>query len=275
MRFRSQLACFVPMLLCAACAQLPPAAAPASTRVAECRAPAGRAAPPAAADAAATADAPAAVARWEAAPLPSLAAHALDVDALESGLALPPAPRTGHGAPAISYTFVEGGANFIDLDNVGSEDVDSYYIDGSIALGMFQIVGGYENQSTDFQNTDTALIRVGAGIHLDLQSTLSVGGDIQWLFTDVSSDLASIDGTNNGYQVRGGARWMPLTWDRGGLELEGNVIWIDINDLLSDDQSAGFEASARVHLFGYFSVGAQYTVYENDELYGINARLSF
>jgi hypothetical protein len=72
-----------------------------------------------------------------------------------------------------------------------------------------------------------------------------------------------------------GARWMPLPWDGGGLELDGGFRWIDLKGLLSDTQTSAWEVGARVHFLKMLSVGASYTFLEQDKQWGLNARVAF
>ena len=177
-----------------------------------------------------------------------------------------------------SYTFIEVGASSLNPDDtsVTNDNVDSYYLRASLGLGMFYLFGSYEDQSLDFQNTSTDLYRLGAGLHFGLTPKLDLVGEAAWLYSDMSSDISALDDTTDGFEGRAGARWMPLDWSGGGLELDGNLIYVDLeNRLASDDTGTGWEAGARLHFLRLFSVGAMYSIVDSDDVVSINARLSF
>jgi len=175
-----------------------------------------------------------------------------------------------------SYTFIEIGATQFDVDEA-DEEADIYY--GRASLGLFDILyifAGYENQSTDFEDTDTDVIRLGAGVHFPVMRKLDLVADIAWLYSDMSSDLDELDDTTDGFEVHAGARWMPLDWDGGGLEIHGGLVYVDLeNRIASDDESTGFDLGAKLHFLRLFSVGAVYTMLEDDDSIGVNARVSF
>ncbi len=192
---------------------------------------------------------------------------------------LPLAAQDGPQGSPFSYTFVEVGAIAMEIDDLSSsdDDVDAFYGRGQLGLFDFLYVfGEYENQSADFQNTDTDLISLGAGAHLGLAHTLDLMGEVGWLYSDVSSDLSTLDDTTNGYEVRAGLRWMLTSWEGGGLELNGGGLYVELeNQLASDDERLGWEAGARLHFLKLFSVGAGYAMLEDDDQASLNARVSF
>ncbi len=175
-----------------------------------------------------------------------------------------------------SYTYFEIGATQYNVDEIDDE-ADIYY--GKASLGLFKflyIFGAYENQSSDFENTDTDIIRLGAGAHFGITPKLDLVGDIAWVWADMSSDLAELDDTTDGVDVHLGARWMPIGWDRGGLEIHGGGVYVNRDKAFaSDDELTGFEIGTKAHFLKMFSVGAVYTMLEDDDSAGINARVSF
>jgi len=186
-----------------------------------------------------------------------------------------PAPREESAETwDFSYTFVELGARRFDLDQI-DDTADTYY--GKASLGLFDFLYaflGYENLSTDFDNVDTDLWQLGAGVHFDVAERLDLTADIAWLRSDLSGD--SVDETSNGHQLRAGARWMPVTFASGGLELEGHGIWVDLDDsYLSDNSVLGFDIGARVHFLKFLSVGLYYEMLDKDDSAALNARFSF
>jgi hypothetical protein len=184
--------------------------------------------------------------------------------------------ESGREPADFSYTYIEIGATTYDADEIDDE-ADIYYGKASLALFKFlYIFGAYENQSTDFENTDTDVIRLGVGAYFSIIKRLDLVGDIAWVWQDMSSDLDELDDTTDGIDVHLGARWMPLVWDRGGLEVHGGAIYMDReSSYASDDELMGWELGGKLHFLEYFSLGAVYTMLEDDDSAGINARVSF
>ena len=180
------------------------------------------------------------------------------------------------GESVFSYTFIEIGATQFDVDEA-DEEADIYY--GRASLGLFDFLylfAGYENQSTDFEDTDTDVIRLGGGVHFGVMEKLDLVADIAWLYSDMSSDLDELDDTTNGFEIHAGGRWMPLDWDGGGLEIHGGLVYVDMeNRIASDDEATGFDVGAKLHFIRMLSVGAVYTMLEDDDSIGVNARVSF
>jgi hypothetical protein len=175
------------------------------------------------------------------------------------------APDDPSGSP-FSYTFVEVGARQLDVDQV-DVDVDSYYARGSLALLDFvHVFAEYENQEFDVDDTDSDLITLGAGVHFNVIQNLDLVGEAGWLYSDATSDLSALDDTTTGYTIFGGARWMAMPWDGGGLELNGGIGYVDLkNRLASEDKAAAWEVGARMHFLGALSIGATYEVLEEDD----------
>jgi hypothetical protein len=191
---------------------------------------------------------------------------------------LPAAAADSSKAANFSYTYVEIGATSLNPDDTSltNDNVDTYYIRGSLGLGMFHIFAAYENQSLDYQDTSGDLYRLGAGLHVEVGPKLDLVGEAAWLYSDLSSDLSTLDDTTDGFEGKVGARWMPLPWDGGGLELDGNFLYVDLdNRLASDDIGSGWEAGAQLHFLQMFSVGAMYSIVDSDDKVAINARMSF
>lgn len=184
-----------------------------------------------------------------------------------------PVPQDDNGWD-FSYTYLEVGATRFDVEDIDDE-ADIFY--GEAALDIFNIVYlliGYENAEIDFGNTDQDLFRLGAGAHFSLGNRLDIMGDIAWMYSDLSSDV--FDETSNGSQIRIGARWMPWRFTSGGLELQGRGLWVNLPDsYFSESTQVGFDVGARLHLLKLFSIGATYTLLEEDDSASINARVSF
>ena len=194
-----------------------------------------------------------------------------------ASMVLSPPPFAEGGGSGLSYTYIEAGFTTYDVQDLNNDSVDTYYARGS--LGLFHFLYGfaeYENSSIDFQNTDTNQVTLGAGAHFDPLDSLSLYGEVGWVYNSVSSDDGNIDGTENGYRVGGGVRWMALPWSGGGLELDGEVGYIDLDHLIaSDTKPTYWNAGARVHFLGHFSVGALYEKIDVDDRLVGNLRFSF
>jgi len=185
-----------------------------------------------------------------------------------------PVQEDGEGYD-FSYTFAELGFTTTDIDGF-DDDADTYYLAASLGLGIFQIVAAYENTDFDIGDSRSDTFRLGAGAHFGLTPRVDLQGDISWLFSDVSSDIGALDDSSNGYEIRGGLRWMALPWNNGGLELAGNILYRDLETAFaSEEDQFGWEAQARVHLLKLLSIGGSYIQRADDSQYLFNARVSF
>ncbi len=182
-------------------------------------------------------------------------------------------------AAQMSYTYVEVGATQLDVDAAvtGARDADTYY--GRVSLGLGILLHGfasYENTEFNLNGTTSDLFKLGAGAHLEVSDKLHAVGEIAWLFNDVSSNVVGFGNSKFGYEMKAGVRFMALEFDRGGVELDGNLVWVDLdNRLASEDRAFGWEAGARLHLFKLLSVGAMYSILEDDDLVSVSARVAF
>ena len=189
-------------------------------------------------------------------------------------VAYAPAPADDEGFD-FSYTFVQLGYGTTDIDDF-DENSDTLY--GRASLGLFDLLYvflDYQNQSTDFEDTDTDLFGLGAGVHFDLSNRLDLVGEASWLTADVSSDLANLDDSNDGWMAFAGARFMLLPVGNGGLEVNGGLRWVDLKGVYSDDETEIWEAGARYHFNRLISVGAITQFIGDDNFYGADARVSF
>ena len=178
------------------------------------------------------------------------------------------------GGSPFSYTYLEIGGSTLDIDNL-SEDADIYFINASLALGMFYVLAGYENQDVDFMSTKADQLSLGFGLHLNMSPKLDIAADLSWLYSDVSSGIPSIDDSGTGYQLRVMPRWMLLDWDRGGLELNATALWLDLeNRLASDDSAFGWGVGARAHFLALLSVGVNWLDLEDDDRISFDLRAS-
>ena len=178
---------------------------------------------------------------------------------------------------ALSYSYVEVGFTTYNVEDFSNDNVDTYY--GRVSFGLLKflyVFGWYDNSSTNFNNTDTNQVTLGAGAHFDPSPKISLYGQLGYIFNSVSSDNASVEGDESGYRVDGGVRWMALPWTGGGLELNGAVGYIDLkNQLASSDHPMVYDVGARVHFLGHLSVGATYEKIDVDDKFLGDVRFSF
>jgi opacity protein-like surface antigen len=203
------------------------------------------------------------------APVPTIEPPAL------SALSALYAPSAEAEHSRFSYTYLQLGYAVTDLDTI---DDDAKGLTGRASLGLLNILYiflDYTNQTTDFQDSSSDAFGLGAGVHFPLTPDLDVLGEAAWLSNDIASDLSTLNDSNTGWTAMAGARWMPLPWEGGGLELDGGYRWIDLKSLLSDDTTGAWEVGARAHFLKMFSVGAAYTFLDQDRQWGVNARVSF
>ncbi|MEM9379290.1 MAG: hypothetical protein AAGB93_05010 [Planctomycetota bacterium] len=213
--------------------------------------------------------------------LPSLAAALapLSVGALPPQEAAPSEivpPHLEEEPLDLSYTFLEVGATTTDLSRVDGNDLESYYLRGSLALGAFQIVGEYERADFEFTDPSYDLYRLGLGAHGEIAPRLDLQGDVSWLYVDPSSRLPIIGDASTGYEARGGLRWLALPWSGGGIELAGNVSYRDLDRAFATSANQwGWDAEARAHLARLLSFGVGFRQRGgDDETWIFNARLS-
>jgi len=193
----------------------------------------------------------------------------------EAVLYQPVAPVQESEAFDLSYTFLEIGFNRYDPDKL-IEKADAYYVRGSIEIAFFYLFGQYQRQdfggALDIKSSNLDL---GGGLHFDLSDGVSLQADIAWLYSDVSSSLGSLDTDHNGYQLRGGGRFLLIPWDGGGFEVEANLVYRDLDNNLNNDGSLGGQLGGRFHIMKLLSLGVMYTNVNSDTELGFNARASF
>lgn len=208
------------------------------------------------------------------APLPLPLPLALHVEAAN----LSPAPQEEGRLqpPSFSYTYVEGGMIRFEVDDI-DDNVDILYLRGSLAfLDFLHVFAEYQNQEADFGNSETDLIELGVGGHFGIMPNLDLLAELSWLLSDVSSDIGALDEQTNGYKIFGGGRWMVLPWHRGGLELDGGVGYLDLEDqIASEDNTFLWELGARAHFVEIMSVGVEYSELGDDNQIAGDLRVSF
>jgi hypothetical protein len=186
---------------------------------------------------------------------------------------LSPAPRADD-EDVFSYSYIEVGATRFDVEELDDE-ADTYYGEVSIEfLKFLNVFFGYENYSFDFDNLDSDLWTLGAGVHFSVLPKLDLTGDLAWIVNSLDGD--TIDEDSDEVQLRIGARWMFLHGEAFGLEAFGRAVGVTRDeDIYDDDNATGFDLGLRVHIAKRFSVAAEYSELEDDDQVGLSARFSF
>ncbi len=192
--------------------------------------------------------------------------------------AAPPAATAleGDKDSVLSYTYVELGVAQNDVDAF-DEDVDIVYGRASLnLLGFFYVFAGYANQSTDFEDTDSDQYSLGVGAHFGVLPNLDLLAEISGLYNDVSSDSDEFDGSEFGSRVAAGARYLAIPWFSGGLELNGTLGHLNLdNQLGTDDDPFFWGLGVRAHFAKFLSVGVNYEQLEDDSVFLGSVRFSF
>ncbi len=184
---------------------------------------------------------------------------------------------------AFSYSYVEVGYSNTEVDTYDS-DSDAVFGRASFELfKLFYVFLDYSAQSLDDvsfggsnDDVDADSYGLGFGAHFTISPKLDLLAETSWIYSDLSSDtIEDLDDSDTGWTLYGGARWMPIAWEGGGLEAAGGYRWIDNESILSDDQVNAVELGARAHFLRMFSVGGKYIYLEDDEQYRFDLRFSW
>lgn len=184
-----------------------------------------------------------------------------------------PAPRQPDEA-SFSYTYAEAGYSVTRLDKL-DRDAHAIYLNGSFAfLKFFHAIAGIERQEVSLDNARLYEFDVGGGVQLPILDKLDLVGEVAYLVDEIDSDHTSSQ-TNEGWTAYGGARFMPLQWDRGGLEIFGGLRYTVLDSFLSQKETTSVEFGARGHFLDHMSVGAKAAFLEDDRMVAIDFRYSF
>jgi hypothetical protein len=164
--------------------------------------------------------------------------------------------------PELEYTYVEANYIWTDLD-VGDEKLDGAELIGSLELPANFF--GQVTASTQSDETDVEVYRIGAGWHFGLIPRLDLFAIVSYLH--VEADNASFDSKEDGVQGDLGVRF--LLTDR--IELNGKMIWQDIDD----EDDVGFGLGARFYLIDRLSLGARMESLDEDETFAVGLRFDF
>jgi hypothetical protein len=214
-----------------------------------------------------TAAGPVLVATTSASPVTSVVTRlaALEPLLLETAAPAPAAALEGDKGSVLGYTYLELGVAQNDVDDF-DEDVDIFYGRASLNFLVF-LYGfvGYSNQSTDFADTDSDQYTLGLGGHFGILPNLDLIGEVGGIWNDVSSDEDDLDGSEFGYRISAGARYLLLPWFSGGLELNARLGQINLdNQIASEDDAFFWALGVRAHFAKFLSVGAEFEQVEDD-----------
>lgn len=165
-------------------------------------------------------------------------------------------------APELEYTYIEANYIWTNLD-VGDEKLDGGELIGSLELPLNLF--GQITASTQSDETDVNVYRIGAGWHFGLIPRLDLFAILSYLH--VEADNASFDSKEDGIQGDLGVRF--LLSDK--IELNAKGIWQDIDD----EDDVGFGLGARFYLIDRLSLGARVEVLDSDETYAVGLRFDF
>jgi hypothetical protein len=173
-----------------------------------------------------------------------------------------------------SYSYIEVGFASYDPEQF-DDQADTYF--GEVSIELFKILNiflGYENLSYDFDNLESDLWTLGAGLHFSVLPKLDLTGDLAWLANSLDGD--NIDEDSDEFQLRVGARWMLMYRESFGLEAFGRAVGVTRDeDIYDDDNAVGFDLGLRVHFLERFSVAGEYSELEDDVQVAFSARFSF
>lgn len=173
---------------------------------------------------------------------------------------------TGAQAGDLGYTYVEGGYQDVDVDDVDA-DGDGFTLGGSIALtDMFHLFGGFGTAELDvdgFGDVDYDTWEVGGGINYGIASNADLVGRLSYVSAEVDAGFADAD--DDGYRLYGGVRGRLAS----PFELEGGISYTDLDD--SGDDTA-FVGAGRYYFTDQWAAGLSVNVGDDVTVWGLNVR---
>jgi len=177
-------------------------------------------------------------------------------------------------AGELSYSYVEGGYQRIDIDDdlVGGIDGDGFGLGFSFEVGENFFVAGQYGQadldagigfglSADYDETS-----LGVGYHTGISDKADFYGILSWVRAEVSVDgFGSVDA--DGYSMTVGMR----SYVSDKFELEGHIGYVD----LGDDDGTSIGGSAFYDFTDNFAVGALLDFDDDVTTYGVAGRFYF
>lgn len=164
-------------------------------------------------------------------------------------------------AGELSYSYIEGGYQRVELDDSSGFQVDGdgYGIGGSIEVGeSFHLFGDYATSDFDF-GVDVDQYSLGVGYHTPL--TKNLDGIFEIAYVRAEADVIGFSLDEDGYGASIGVRGM--LGDR--FELGGSVNYVDLGSG-SDDTSV--DGTARYYLTPAFAAGVSAGFADDVTTYG-------
>ena len=159
--------------------------------------------------------------------------------------------------PHISYTYVDAGYVYLDVDDVDGFDVDGngWGVTGSAAIHPnVYLFAGYSDVGVDF-DIDVTTWDAGVGLNFTVADKTSLFATVA--YADGKAESGSISVDDNGYALGAGIRYMLITDGiresvLGGIEFQGGIDYVDLNDF-GDDTS--LSAGVLFHVNSFVAIG--------------------
>lgn len=172
-----------------------------------------------------------------------------------------PAPMLIGGETPFSWTFVEANYLWRDVDAL-SDELDGWELRASLELFLnLFLVGSYSQLSGD---ADLDQYSLGVGFHLPVGTRFDAFGILSYAKDEI--DGSGFSDEADGPMLEVGGRFMLGE----KIELNGEIIWANL-----DDSDTGFDVGARFYIIPALSVGANVTVFDEDELFALGGRFQF
>ncbi len=163
------------------------------------------------------------------------------------------------------YTYVEGGYQYIDLDDF-DVDGDGLGLGGSFGItDRVHLAARYSDLDLD-RGLDATSFNLGIGGNLPLEQSLHLVGEIGYASAEIDTPFGDFD--DDGYYLSGGLRWMVAP----NVELSGLVDYVDLDDS-GDDTS--LTLGGLYHITPDFAVGASVDFSDDATGYNLGVRYYF
>lgn len=172
-------------------------------------------------------------------------------------------------AQGLSYNFIEGQYQRVEIDDVGGSDVDGdgFGIGGSFEVGdSWHIFGSYGQADFDF-GVDFDELVVGGGFNTGISPQTDFVARLAFVSVEVDvGGFGSVD--DDGFAAEIGLRSMV----NQNLELAGFITQVELDDSGGD---TGVRGEAWYKLSETFSVGLGISAADDVTTFGIGGRLYF
>lgn len=173
---------------------------------------------------------------------------------------------TSATAQDLSYSYVQGGYERVDLDVGGSVDGDGFNFGGAVQVAEnWHILANYSSTDFDF-GIDFSQATIGAGYHNPISRNTDWFGELFFVRAEADGFGASAD--DSGIGARLGLRSM-ISPD---FELFGAISHIDLDDGVS---GTGIGGGFWYTLSGNLAVGLSASFDDDATAYGLGLRLYF